>query len=91
MLNSWQVTTTQNQWEKIAQDFSNFNNCVGAMDGKRIMIRPPTNSGSYYFNYKYNFSIVLLALVDAEYKFIYVDVGCNGRKGAASIVYVGFF
>ena len=67
---------------KIAQDFStkwNFNNCIGAMDGKHILIRPPANSGSYYFNYKHNFSIVLLALVDAEYKFIYVDVGCNGR------------
>ena len=66
--------------KKIAQDFStkwNFNNCMGAMDGKHILISPPANSGSYYFNYTHNFSVVLLALVDAEYKFIYVDVGCN--------------
>ena len=25
------------------------------------------------------FSIVLMALVDADYKFIYVDIGCNSR------------
>ena len=49
------------------------------MDGKHIVIRPPTGSSSYYFNYKHTFSIVLLAVVDANYKFIYIDVGCNGR------------
>lgn len=32
-----------------------------------------------YYNYKQFFSIVLFALVDADYRFIYVDIGKNGR------------
>ena len=57
----------------------NFDKCIGALGGKHVVIRPPPSSGSYYFNYKHTFSIVLLALVDADYKFTYVDIGTNAR------------
>ena len=39
----------------------------------------PINSGSYYFNDKGTISVFLLRLVNADYKFIFIDVGCNGR------------
>ena len=49
------------------------------MDAKHILKKQPKQSGSYYFNYKGTSSIVLWALMDADYKFLYVDVGCSGR------------
>ena len=52
---------------------------MGAIDGKHVTIKTPVNSGSNLFNYKHSFSVVMMALVDADYKFIYCDVGCNGR------------
>ena len=31
------------------------------------------------------FSVILLAMVDANYKFVYVDVGATGRVGDAGV------
>ena len=48
------------------------------LHGKHIAIKCPIKSLMYY-NYKQYFSIVRFALVDADYRFIYVGMGCNGR------------
>ncbi|XP_036322511.1 uncharacterized protein LOC118736560 [Rhagoletis pomonella] len=63
----------------------NFPNCVGAIDGKHIRIKSPNNSGSLFFNYKEYYSMVLLAIVDADCKFVAVDVESYGGEGDAGI------
>lgn len=73
---------TQKEWLDISENFEklwNFPHCVGLIDGKHVVIQCPIKSGSDYFNYKAFFSIVLFAMVDANYNFIFVDIGCQGR------------
>lgn len=79
--NYMKVPETESEWLQIAKDFEQkwqFNHCLGAMDGKHILIEKPPNSGSTYYNYKGTFSIVLLGIVNANYEFIYVNAGTNG-------------
>ena len=73
---------TEENWELISNNFYkkwNFPNCVGAIDGKHITLQAPMNTGTEFFNYKSFFSIVLFAVVDANYNFIYANAGCQGR------------
>jgi len=77
-----QVPATEEEWRSVAEGFHRkwqFPMCLGAMDGKHILLKKPANSGSMFFNYKHTFSIVLLAVVDADYRFLFVDVGCQCR------------
>ena len=76
------------EWEKVAEEFYakwNFPLCLGALDGKHVRMKCPAKAGSLFYNYKQFHSIVLLALVDANYKFIVIDVGSAGREGDAAI------
>ena len=74
---------SEDKWKSIADEFYerwNFHNCIGAIDGKHVMIQCPFNSGSLFYNYKSYFSVVLLAVASADYRFVMVDVGAYGSS-----------
>ncbi|KAJ8896993.1 hypothetical protein PR048_002339 [Dryococelus australis] len=76
------------QYKVVAEDFKNrwnFDHCIGALDGKHIQIKSSANTASAYFNYKFFFYILLLALVDAKHIFTMVDSGAKGRFGDGGV------
>ena len=57
-----------------------FPNCIGAFEGKNNIQAAPRSVGLFH-NSKGTFSVVLLALADAEHRFSTVQVGDFGRTG----------
>ncbi|KAI8116318.1 putative nuclease HARBI1 [Lucilia cuprina] len=81
--------SNENEWLQVANEFNRlwqFPHTLGAMDGKHIRIKAPPHSGSDFFNYKGFFSTVLFAVVDANGKFLYIDIGGNGRASDVVIL-----
>ncbi|CAB3233227.1 unnamed protein product [Arctia plantaginis] len=68
------IPEKETEWKEMAEEFEtkwNFSHCVGSCDGKHIAIEKPPESGSLFYNYKGFFSIVLFAVVNANYEFIH--------------------
>ena len=77
------------EWHTIADDFFvrwNFPNCTGAIDRKHVMIQCPVNSGSLFYNYKSYYSIVLLAVASADYRFVMVDIGAYRSSNDSGVL-----
>lgn len=85
---TYMPTPDEAMWRNIEEGFRNrwnFPHCIGTIDGKHVEIQAPPNSGSKFYNYKKHYSVVLLGLVDSEYKFIAIDSGAYGKECDSSI------
>ena len=79
--------SSKEEWLGILSGFEdswNFPHCLGAIDGKHIRIECPKLPGSYYYNYKGFYSIILLAICNSNYCFTLFDLhhyGSNNDSG----------
>ena len=72
----------QHEWEALAAkkfDGWQFPHSIAAIDGKHVAIKRPIGGGSEFWNFKGFHSIVLMAMVTYDYKFLFANVGCQGR------------
>jgi hypothetical protein len=85
----FQIPKTEQEWLAVAKQYQalwNFPHSMGDIDGKHVVLQCPRNIASEYFNYKNAFSIVLFALVDANYNFMFVDAGRQERISDRGVV-----
>ena len=78
----FQIPKTEHEWLAVAKQYQalwNFQHAVGAIDGKRVVLQCPRNSASEYFNYKNALQYFTLSFSGADYNYLFVDAGCEGR------------
>jgi len=92
IINSLWDDAVRKLFPKNEEDFTNvmakfgeewqFPYAYAAVDGSHLPIKCPkggAQSKKQYFNFKGFYSVVLMALVDAEYRFIWASVGAPGN------------
>ena len=80
--------TRKSEWLKVAKGFKEkwqYPRAIGALDGKHCQVQCFGNSGSVFHNYKGTFSLVLMALVDADGKLLFCDIGAQGASNDSAV------
>jgi len=80
--------SSEEKWLAVAEGFAkkwDYPFALGAIDGKHCVVQAFDNTGSLFHNYKGTFSLVLMAICDADLKFLYVDIGQPGSRSDAGI------
>ena len=82
------IPSSKEDWEHIIEQRNerwHFPNCFAGFYGKHMGIISPKHSGSEFYNFNGFYSIVLLAFVDYNYKFLIDEVGFQGRMSDGGV------
>ena len=80
---------TKEEWLKISQEFEenwNMPHTIECIDDKHIRIVCPKLTGTQYYNYKGFFSIALMAVCNANYCFMMIDLGQYGSNNDSGVL-----
>ena len=80
--------TRPNEWHAIAEEFARrwqVHYLIRRLDGKHVAIKCTKNGGSIFYNYRGYHSIILMVLVNGDYKFSWVNVGANGSASDCQV------
>lgn len=75
------LVPTEETWARLSvvyEDKWHFPNCCGAIDDKHVTVQCFNKTGSMYYNYKGQFSTVLMGICDAHLRFAYISIGSKG-------------
>lgn len=75
-----QAPETPEDWKRIEDGFRrkwNFPDCCGALGGKHVIVNALSEARNHY--QRKNKTVVLMALVDDDYCFSYIDIEFGGR------------
>ncbi|XP_066920337.1 uncharacterized protein [Clytia hemisphaerica] len=78
----------ENSMQKFGEEWQ-FPYAFAAVDGSHLPIKCPwggAQSMKQYFNFKGFYSIILMAFVDAEYRFIWASVGAPGNTHDSTLL-----
>lgn len=77
------------QWPKTPQEIQDttegfealngLKGCIGAVDGKLVVIHKPSENGNQYIDRKNNASMSVMAICDHRKRFTYLKVGHSGK------------
>ncbi len=85
---------SEEEWLMKAQEFEekwDHPLGLGALDGMHCQVQRFGHSGSLFYNFKSYFSVVLLALVDANNRLLHVDIGGACGSNNAGILQASTF
>lgn len=83
MMDRFLPVPTEETWSAVADSFWSkwdFPNCLGALGAKLVHVTAPAHSGLRLCDSR-NFSLRLMALIDAECRFVVIQVGDHGGDG----------